>query len=115
MHVHEYIYAHIPIHIYIFKPRRGKPGYSDPGCDTFASMLTEETGNGRTRQGIDLYEERINLKKLYDEVYYTNTLILLVKNMLCSKLHYQKVSFQFPFHIKTDEIWTRRLPRHAWP
>ena len=25
-----------------------------------------------------------------NEVYYTNSLVLLVKNMLCSKLHYQK-------------------------
>ena len=36
-----------------------------------------------------LYERSILLKISGNEVYYTNYLIFLVKNMLCSKLHYQ--------------------------
>ena len=34
------------------------------------------------------------------EVYYTNHLILLVKNMLCNKLHCKKFSNQKPFHVR---------------
>ena len=38
-----------------------------------------------------LFEKGVNLKLSGNEVYYTNTLLLVVKNMLRSKLHYQKV------------------------
>ena len=37
-----------------------------------------------------LIEKGVNLKLSGTEVYYTNTLLLVVKNMLRSKLHYQK-------------------------
>ena len=37
------------------------------------------------------YEMCFNLKLSGNEIYNTNTLTLLVKNMLCSKLHYQNV------------------------
>jgi hypothetical protein len=36
-----------------------------------------------------LCEKAFKLKLSGNEAYYTNSLILLVKNMLCSKLHYQ--------------------------
>ena len=39
----------------------------------------------------DSYEKSFNLKLSGNEVYYTNNFISLVKNMLCSKLHCQKV------------------------
>ena len=35
-----------------------------------------------------------------NEVYYTNSLMSLVKHMLCSKLHCQKVLIQSPFHMR---------------
>jgi hypothetical protein len=38
-----------------------------------------------------LCEKAFKLKLSGNEVDYTNSLILLVKNMLCSKLHCQKV------------------------
>ena len=38
-----------------------------------------------------IYEKVIKLKLSGNEVYYTKSLILLVTNMLCSKLHCQKV------------------------
>ena len=37
-----------------------------------------------------LHEKGIELKPSGNEGYYTNSLILLVKNMLCGKLHCQK-------------------------
>ena len=37
-----------------------------------------------------LYEKRIELKLSGNEVSYTDSLTLLVTNMLCSKLHCQK-------------------------
>jgi hypothetical protein len=39
----------------------------------------------------NLIEKCFNLKLSGNEVYYTNSLILVVKIMLCSKLHCQKV------------------------
>ena len=39
-----------------------------------------------------LYEKGIELELSGDEVYYTNIFVLLVKNMLCGKFHYQKVN-----------------------
>ena len=38
-----------------------------------------------------LYEKAFRLKLSGNEGYYTNALMLHVKNMLCSKLRYQKV------------------------
>ena len=48
---------------------------------------------GLTRTSYARDQKRIKLKLSFDEVYYTNYLILLVKNMLSSKLHCQKVSY----------------------
>ena len=42
----------------------------------------------------------LNLNLSANEVYYTNSLILLVKNMLCSKLHCQKGFDLNPFSYK---------------
>ena len=39
-----------------------------------------------------------------NEVYYTNTLISLVKNILCSKLHRQIFFMWFPFHAGSDLV-----------
>ena len=39
-----------------------------------------------------LYEKGIEFKLSGNEFYYTNSLILLVENMLCSRLHSQIVS-----------------------
>ena len=39
-----------------------------------------------------LYKRAFRLKLSGNEVYYTNSSILPVKNMLCSKLHFQNVS-----------------------
>ena len=36
-----------------------------------------------------------------NEVYYAACSLLLILKNLCSKLHGQKVSSQFPFHIKS--------------
>ena len=47
---------------------------------------------GELLQGEGYYMKReSNLKLSGHEVYYTNTLSLVVKNMLRSKLHYQNV------------------------
>ena len=49
-----------------------------------------------------------NQNFLGNEVYYTNCLILLVKSMLCSKLHCQKALIKFPFYMRfTDAIPAR--------
>ena len=50
-------------------------------------------------QGFDMKGE-LNQKPSGNEVCYTNSLISLAKNMLCSKIHCQKVVIQFPFHIR---------------
>ena len=44
-----------------------------------------------------------------DEVDFTNTLILLVRNMLCSKLHCQKgfYSILFSYQIRGDRVLRR--------
>jgi len=44
-----------------------------------------------------LYEEGIKLRISGNDLYYTNSLILLVKNMLCDKLHRKEVSFNSLF------------------
>jgi len=44
----------------------------------------------------------IKSKLFGDEVYYTDFLILLVKNMPCSELHCLKVLIQLPFHVKSQ-------------
>jgi hypothetical protein len=49
-----------------------------------------------------LHEKEFEFKRDGNEVYRTNSLILLAKNMLCSKLHRQKVLIKFPFYIKFD-------------
>ena len=52
---------------------------------------------------------RISLEKAFDsklsgnEVCFTNSLEFLRKNMLCSKLHYQRVLIQKPFHIRSRQ------------
>jgi hypothetical protein len=42
-------------------------------------------------EGLILYEKSFNIKSSCNEVYYTNYLILPIKMMLCSKLHWQKL------------------------
>ena len=42
------------------------------------------------RRELILYEKSFNLKTSGNEVYYTNSLILLIKMMLCGKIHGQK-------------------------
>ena len=52
---------------------------------------------------------RIKFKLSGNEVYYTNSFIFLVINMLCSKLHYQKVLIQKLFDIRLPG-----RPKGAW-
>ena len=47
---------------------------------------------------------KLNLNLSGDEVYYTNSLILLVKNMLCSKLDCQKALIELSFHLKSQRV-----------
>jgi len=47
-------------------------------------------GDGGHGARATLYEKGFKLQLFGNEVYYTNSLLLLVQNMLCSKLHYQK-------------------------
>jgi hypothetical protein len=47
-----------------------------------------------------LNEKRIKLKLFGNAVYYTNPSILLVKNMLFSRLHHQIFFIVFPFRIR---------------
>ena len=51
-----------------------------------------------------LYEKGIELKLPGNEIYYTNALILLVKNMLCCKHHCQK-GFNLIIFILESEGW----------
>ena len=44
-----------------------------------------------------LHEKALKLKRSGNEVYCTNSLILLINNMLCSGLSCQKVLIQKPF------------------
>ena len=46
-----------------------------------------------------LCEKGIEFKLSGNDVYYTIALILLVKNMLCSRIHCHNVLILFPFHI----------------
>ena len=56
--------------------------------------VTAERGEG-------FYMKReVNQNVSGDEVYYTNSLISLVKNMLCSRLHCQKGFNLIPFLYK---------------
>ena len=45
------------------------------------------------------YEKQIKLKMLGHEVHYTNSLMSIVKNMLCIEFHCQKVLIQFALHV----------------
>jgi len=54
-------------------------------------------------------KRELNLNLSGNEVYYTNSLILLVKNMLCSKLHYQKGFNLNPFSYKI--VRSRVIPK----
>jgi len=47
------------------------------------------------------YEKGLKLKRSGNEGYYMNSFILLVKNMLCNKLHCQKVLNRKSFHIRS--------------
>ena len=53
-----------------------------------------------------LYEKGIKLKRSGNDVYYTNSLILLVKNMLCSKLHRQNGFNSIPCSYKSVPLQT---------
>ena len=46
-------------------------------------------------------EKAFGLKLSGNDIYYTNSLILQVKNMLCSKVHGYKVLIQKPFHMRS--------------
>ena len=63
-----------------------KPSYSAVWCRAGRVVNTcgRRANHASTRI---LYEQGFNLKLWCREVYYTNALILLVKIMLCSKLH----------------------------
>ena len=45
-----------------------------------------------------------------NEVYYTNLLKLLVRNMLCSKRHCQKVLIVFPLHVSLVRMQSLAVP-----
>ena len=49
-----------------------------------------------------------------DKVYYTNSLTLLVKNMLCSKLHDQKSLNSISFSYKFEAAMVRGLGFRDW-
>jgi hypothetical protein len=51
-----------------------------------------------------LFEKIITLKLSGYQVYYTSSLVLLVENMLCSELHYQKGFDLIPFPYKIWEL-----------
>ena len=46
-----------------------------------------------------LSEKAFRLKKIGDEVYYTNSLIVLLKNMLFNKLPCQNILIEKPFRL----------------
>ena len=52
------------------------------------------------------WDGEINMKRELNQIlsgngiHHLNSLILLKKNMLCSKLHCQKVLIEHPFHIR---------------
>ena len=74
---------------------------------------TSTVTNG-TDHANEFYLERESNQKLSgNEVYYTNSLILLVENVLCSKLHCQKglnlILFSYKIHYAT------RTCRHPTP
>ena len=51
-----------------------------------------------------LYKKRIELKRFGNEVYYTNSAILLVKNMLCGEINWPKVfNFIHFTNVKSQE------------
>ena len=69
----------------------------------------------------------VQFKKLLDKVYYTNSLMLPIKMMLCSKLHCQKFfrlksfSYKIALHFKVrgwkcpPEIQGRKAPDQLLP
>ena len=46
------------------------------------------------------YEKSINLKLSANKVYYTACSSLVTFETSCGKLHYQKVSTEFPLHVR---------------
>ena len=51
------------------------------------------------------YRKRVSIYKLCcNAVYYKNSLILLVNNMLCSKLPYQRFSIRIEFSNKMTSV-----------
>jgi hypothetical protein len=57
-------------------------------------FLTREAGDrdggGAGRASQRLYQKELNRNPSGNEIHYTNSLMLLVNNMLCSKLHCQR-------------------------
>jgi len=51
-----------------------------------------------------LYEKKIQSKLSGNKFFYTNSLISLAKNMLCSKFHCQKAFYLIPFSYKIRRI-----------
>jgi len=89
-----------------FKEKRSRPDlgiFATPNFDEFASQT--RSASRLARQGA-FHERGILCKKELienlsgSEVYYANSLILLVDNMLCSKFHYQKGFFFSPYNIE---------------
>ena len=54
-----------------------------------------------------LYKKGIKFKLAGNQVYYTNPLILLVKNLLCRKIHCQKVLIFIPFSYEISHLGPR--------
>ena len=58
--------------------------------------------NRQEKLGLRQVLHEMGIQRLYgNEFYNTNSSILLIKNILCSKLHGQRVSIAFPFHIRS--------------
>ena len=55
----------------------------------------------RSEAGSSYRKRELNLNLSGKEIYYMNDSILLVKNMLCSKLHCQKVLIELSSHMKS--------------
>jgi hypothetical protein len=65
-----------------------------------------------------LYEKAFKLKPSDDAVYHTNSFILLVETMKCSKLHGQKIPIYKSFHTKPspDHLYSGMfLAVMVWP
>ena len=60
-----------------------------------------ERRNRRTLSSVIFHEKQVKLKLFGVEVYYTNSSISPVQNVLRGKFHCHKSLISFPFHRKT--------------